>query len=85
MNANRANGNFLFETVICDLHSTALQVGCIAVVVAACSKSDAGWTLRAWRHGLFDDCEAMRLALRFRDQIGLNTTITAKSRDYTIT
>ena len=37
-------------------------MGSIALVVEACSKTDAGWTLKAWRHGLGDDCEVMRLA-----------------------
>ena len=48
------------------------------MVVEACSKTDAGWTLRAWRHGLGDDCEVMRLALRFQDDMGLNTAIAAQ-------
>jgi hypothetical protein len=76
--SKRAAGDFLFETVICDLHWTALQVGSVAMVAEACSKTDAGWTLRAWRHGLGDDCEVMRLALRFRDDMGLNTAIAAQ-------
>jgi hypothetical protein len=74
----RATGDFLFDTVICDLHWTALQVGSIAMVVEACSKTDAGWTLKAWRHGLGDDSEVMRLALRFQDDMGLNATIAAQ-------
>jgi len=76
--SKRAVADYLFETVICDLHWTALQAGSIAMVVEACSKTDAGWTLRAWRHGLGDDCEVMRLALRFQDDMGLNTAIAAQ-------
>ena len=76
--AKRAASDYLFETVICDLHWTALQAGSIAMVVEACSKTDAGWTLRAWRRGLGDDCEVMRLALRFQDDMGLNRAIAAQ-------
>ena len=48
------------------------------MVVEACSKTDAGWTLRSWRRGLGDDCEVMRLALRFQDDMGLNKAIAAQ-------
>ena len=76
--SKRAAADYLFETVSCDLHWTALQAGSIAMVVEACSKTDAGWTLKAWRRGLGDDCEVMRLALRFQDDMGLNKAIAAQ-------
>ena len=76
--SKRAAADHLLETVICDLHWTALQAGSIAMVVEACSKTDAGWTLKAWRRGLGDDCEVMRLALRLQDDMGLNKAIAAQ-------
>ena len=48
------------------------------MVVEACSKTDAGWTFKAWRRGLGDDCEVMRLALRFQDDMGLNKAMAAQ-------
>jgi hypothetical protein len=76
--SKRTVADYLFETVICDLHWTALQAGSIAMVVEACSKTDAGWTLWVCRHGLGDNCDVMRLALRFHDDMGMNTAMAAQ-------
>ena len=63
--------DFLFESVICDLHLAALGAGGFAMLLTARAAADAAWTLQAWRSRLHVDGETMQLSLRFHADMGM--------------
>lgn len=69
--------DFLRATVVYDLLWSVFHVATIATLLNACAKTDAEWTLRSWRHLLFDNNKIMQLALRYGAEIGLSEAITA--------
>jgi hypothetical protein len=77
----RANADFLFESVVCDLHLTALSVGALAMLLQARAAAGASWTLKGWRPLLDDDRHAMRLTLRFHADMGMPAAMAARIAD----
>lgn len=71
------NKEFLHATIVYDLLWSAFQVGTLATLLNACAKIDAEWTLRSWRHLLFDNNKIMQLALRYGPDIGLSEATSA--------
>jgi len=63
---------FLLETIICDLHSSAMQVAMLAIMIAACARPQGAAALRSGRHMLHDDCKVMSLALHYGEEVGLS-------------
>jgi hypothetical protein len=72
------NANFLLESVICDIHSLALHVGTLTMLVTACLRPGTTWNLSACRHLLHDEFKALRLALRYGEEIGIGGDATLK-------
>jgi len=72
------NADFLFESVVCDLHLAALATGSFAMLMTARSIADAAWTLKSWRAVLIDDGHTMRLTLRFRTDMGMSAATAAQ-------
>jgi hypothetical protein len=72
------NADFLFESVVCDLHLAALTAGGFAMLLTARSLADTAWTLRSWRSVLIDDGQTMRLTLRFRCDMGMSAATAAR-------
>ena len=72
------NADFLFESVVCDLHLAALTAGGFAMLLTARSLADTTWTLRSWRPVLIDDGQTMRLTLRFRCDMGMSAATAAQ-------
>ena len=69
------DGDFLLETLVCDLHWSVLHIGAIATLVNACLRTDAKWTLRPWRHILHDNQKIVQLALRYSADIGMSGAV----------
>lgn len=63
--------DFLFESVVCDLHLAALEAGGFAMILTARAAAGAAWPLRAWRSRLRDDGPSMQLSLRFFSDMGM--------------
>jgi len=63
---------FLLETIICDLHSSAMQVAMLAIMIEASAKPKGAAALRSGRHMLHDDCKVMSLALHYGEEVGLS-------------
>ncbi|MEQ1670713.1 MAG: PilZ domain-containing protein [Hyphomicrobium sp.] len=74
--AGRINGRILFESVVYDLHWTALQIGTLTCLFNASARSDASWTLRAWRSSLQDNLQIIQLGCRFFPDIGVSKDVT---------
>lgn len=68
----RIDSNFLFENVICDLYWSALHIATLCTLLNAIGKANTQWTLRPWRHLLYDNSKIMLLALRYSEEIGLS-------------
>jgi hypothetical protein len=75
--APSANANFLLETVVCDVHWTAMQIGTITMLLSR-ARSGENNRLQSGRHLVHDDSKTMLLALRYAQQIGLDADIVAK-------
>ena len=69
---------YLFESLVCDLHWSALHLGALASLIHAYSRSEPNWTLRAWRHLLNDNAQSVLLALRYHEQMGISAGVAAK-------
>ena len=69
----QARSNFLFEMVVCDVQSSALEIAALAMMLTACARPSANWTLRSLRYILNDNAKCMLLALRYGSDIGLET------------
>jgi len=65
------NADYLFETIVCDLHWSALHVGALSMLLRAWLRATPDWTLRPWRHVLLDDSGIMQLALRYCSEVGI--------------
>ena len=76
--APKALTDFLFETIVCDVHSCAIEVGALTMALAAGGGPDAASRLHAFRHLLHDDSKIMALALRYGDEAGLGREAVAK-------
>lgn len=73
--AEQADGNALFEALVCELHWTALQIGAVASSMNACLAFKQSWMLRSCSNLLPVESPIVRLALRSWRDISL----TAKS------
>ena len=62
---------FVWETIVCDLHSSALQVAMLTIMLGASARPQGALALRSGRHMLHDDCKVMILALHYGEQAGL--------------
>jgi len=67
----KIDGAFLFEAIICDLHSCAMQVAMLAIMLSAWGRPECAAALRSGRHLLHDDSMIMELALQYGEDIGL--------------
>lgn len=74
-NEKNIDGDFLLETLLCDLHWSMLHIGAFSTLVNACLRSEEEWTLRPWRHILHDNQKIVQLALRYCADIGLSSAI----------
>ena len=72
------DSDYLFETLVCDVHSCAMQIGVIATMLNASQKPDLIGGLRSCRHMLHDDSKIMTLALRYGSEAGLSPGLAAK-------
>ena len=70
--AELPNALYLLESLVSDVHSLALHVASLAMLISAKLRPDAAWTLRACRHLVHDDFKALTLTLRYSEQIGLD-------------
>lgn len=59
----------LFESIVYDFFWTTMQIGSLGCLIQARTKSDAGWTLRAYRHILDENSQAVILGLRFAEEM----------------
>ena len=66
------SSDFLFEMIVCDVQSSALEIAELAMMLTASVRSNANWTLRSLRYLLLDDAKCMLLALRYGPDIGLD-------------
>ena len=69
---------YLFESLICDLHWSALHLGALTNLINAYAHSDATWTLKSWRHLLHDNAQIVTLALRYHDNMGLTAGLAGR-------
>ncbi|MGO9741716.1 MAG: PilZ domain-containing protein [Roseiarcus sp.] len=76
------NGDFLLETIACDVHWSAMQTAMIAIMLSASSRPETRLTLRSCRHLLFDDTKITLLALRYAPEIGLEPQAAAEVAAY---
>jgi hypothetical protein len=72
-----ANAKYLLETVVCDVHWTAMQIGTITMLLARARAGESSG-LQSGRHLVHDDSKTMLLALRYATQMGLGADIVAK-------
>jgi PilZ domain len=70
--AELPNADYLLESLVSDVHSLALHVASLAMLISAKLRPDAAWTLRACRHLVHDDFKPLTLTLRYSEQIGLD-------------
>jgi len=70
--AELPNADYLLESLVSDVHSLALHVASIAMLISAKLRPEAAWTLRACRHLVHDDFKPLTLTLRYSEQIGLD-------------
>jgi len=63
--------DFLLKTVVCDLHSCAMQVAMLAIMLAACARPEGAAAVRSARHLLQDGGKMMELALLYGAEIGM--------------
>jgi hypothetical protein len=70
--------DFLFESVVSDLHLAALEAGGFTMMLTARAAADATWTLNAWRSRLHGDCDSMQLSLRYHNDIGMPAAMAAR-------
>ena len=75
---DRANGKFLFEMIVADLHWICLHVATLCMMAAACVAPGAQFSLRSCRHIAYDDSRVMQLALRFGEDVGLSAEMRPK-------
>jgi len=75
--AAAASATFLLETVVCDVHWTALQIGTLAMLLARARTGEKNG-LQSGRHLIHDDSKTMLLALRYAKEIGLGADIVAR-------
>jgi hypothetical protein len=73
----RVKADFLFESVVCDLHMAALAAAGFTLLLSA-RAAGAQWSLRAWRSRLHDDVKSMQLTLRFHDEMGMPAATAAR-------
>lgn len=66
-----ANGEYLFEMIVADLHWSSLQIATLCMMAAACAAPGTPFSLRTCRHIVYDDARVMRLALRYSEGVGL--------------
>ena len=66
-----ANGAFLFEMIVADLHWTGLQIAALSMMASACAAPGAAFSLHSCRHLAYDDTRVMQLALRYGEDAGL--------------
>lgn len=76
---NELNKEFLLETIVYDLLWSDFHVGTFATLLSACARTNADWTLRPWRHLLYDNSKIMQLALRYGPEIGLTEEVCANT------
>lgn len=62
----------LVESIVNDAHWTTLSIATLTILMNACSAKPVSWTLRAWRHTLTPHASAMRLALRYGTDVGID-------------
>ena len=74
----------LFETIVCDVYWNSLEVGALAMILSACSRTDADTSLRSRRHLLRGDAKPMLLALRYGAEVGLDRDAVTKLREFFI-
>lgn len=61
----------MFDSVVSDIHWTALQIGTVTILLNAATASRQDWTMRTWGHVLQDNAQVMQLALRFVGDKGI--------------
>ncbi len=71
----RPAAQLLLETTVCDLHLTALHIGILTTLLSASTQSGREPRLRPWRHLIFQDSEAMLLALKYCQETELPGSI----------
>lgn len=64
--------DYLFEMIVRDAQSAAMQIGCVAALLARHFEIEKERSPRALRHFLYDDSRVSRLALRFAPDAGLS-------------
>jgi hypothetical protein len=72
------NADYLLESLVSDVHSLALHVATLAMMISANLRSDETWTLRGCRHLIHDDFKPLTLTLRYSEQIGLDAQVATR-------
>lgn len=67
----------LLESVVTDLHFSALQIGLISILLTKCARGSGNWTMYSWRNVCQGDAPSMLLGLRYVEQIAIRQS-TAK-------
>lgn len=73
---SKFNANFLLEMIVSDVHTCALQVATLSMLISAYSRPGANVNLRSCRYMLSDDVKVMLLAIRYGEQVGLDARTT---------
>jgi hypothetical protein len=71
LDVSKEKADYLFETIVCAAHESALQIATIAVLVTDYARSGVPSQLRSFRHLLLDDSKVMLFALSYGEEIGL--------------
>jgi PilZ domain len=79
--AELPNADYLLESLVSDVHSLAVHVASLAMLISAKLRPDAAWTLRACRHLVHDDFKPLTLTLRYSEQIGLDAETATQLSD----
>lgn len=72
------DGTFLFESIVSDLHWTAVHAGTFACLIGACTTETVGRRLQPWQHLFQDNSQIAILGLRYHDEMGVPAAIAGK-------
>ena len=63
---------YLLESLVCDLHWTALHIGTITTLLNSYLKSPDSFNLKPWRHLLHDNSAIIKLGLRYGHELDIS-------------
>jgi hypothetical protein len=75
LDISKEKADYLFETIVCGAHESALQIATIAILVTEYSRTGVPSQLRSFRHLLLDDSKVMLFALSYGEEVGLQGSV----------